>query len=216
MSKKSVLARYRSKLGTVPDQKIAELAKVSRTLVVNYRNKLGIPAYQGHRNASAVTSAADEAPGSKPFRGRRSALDAYTHQLGKVPDAEIARLAGVTAENVRTYRRRRNIAAEWQGADGMPGPAVAEAPVPARVQGTVVSHVPQTPSEAPLPKRSGAATATGTAYVVSVETTDGPRTYAVIAEDIASAAREAAGRVAARHPKATIRAIQRVAELFPA
>ncbi|MFN7146225.1 MAG: hypothetical protein ACK4YP_20805, partial [Myxococcota bacterium] len=115
-AEKSVLSAYRSRLGKVPDQQIADLAKVSRTLVVNYRKKLNIAAYQGHK-AAAASRPADG--GTRPFRGRRSALEAYAEMLGKVPDADVARLAGVTAENVRTYRQRRNIPATWQqGTEG--------------------------------------------------------------------------------------------------
>ena len=54
-----------------------------------------------------------------------------------------------------------------------------------------------------------------TAYVVLVETDQGPRSYALVAGDIAAAAAEASERVAVRHPGAAIRSIQRVAELFP-
>ncbi|MFN7147706.1 MAG: hypothetical protein ACK4YP_28310, partial [Myxococcota bacterium] len=54
-----------------------------------------------------------------------------------------------------------------------------------------------------------------TAYVVLVETEQGPRSYALVAGDIAAAAAEASERVAAKHPGASIRSIQRVAEMFP-
>lgn len=196
MPDKSALAAYRSKLGKVPDQQIADQAKVSRTLVVNYRKKLGIPAYQGHK---APTAAARPAEGvNRPFRGRRSALDAFVDRLGKLPDAEIARLAGVTAENVRTYRQRRNIPAEWQGASAAPGPVEVAAPAPVRAR----------PAAPPA--------SSGIAYVISVETDEGARTYALVAPDITAAAAEAAARIARRHPTGTIRAIQRVAELVDA
>jgi hypothetical protein len=46
---------------------------------------------------------------------RRSKVDPFVDQLGKVPDTEIAKLAGVTPENVRAYRKRRGIPARWRG-----------------------------------------------------------------------------------------------------
>lgn len=238
-AEKSVLAPYRSRLGKVPDQQIADLANVSRTLVVNYRKKLNIAAYQGHKAAAASRPAEG---GSRPFRGRRSALEAYAEMLGKVPDADVARLAGVTAENVRTYRQRRNIPASWQqGLEGGPAevapPQAAPAPTapaPKRAKGKA-SPAPlpaRAPSPAPAPPREVVGEAAPpprpakevaaaepsrivTAYLVLVETEQGPRSYALVAGDIASAAAEASERVAAKHPGAAIRSIQRVAELFP-
>jgi len=46
---------------------------------------------------------------------RRSKVDPFADQLGEVPDTEIAKLAGVTPENVRAYRKRRGIPAKWRG-----------------------------------------------------------------------------------------------------
>ena len=46
---------------------------------------------------------------------RRSKVDPFFDQLGEVPDTEIAKLAGVTPENVRAYRKRRGIPARWRG-----------------------------------------------------------------------------------------------------
>lgn len=171
------LESLRDRLGKVPDREIAEQAGVSRTLVVNFRKRLGIPAYQGHR-----PTAQDAGP--RAFRGRPSALDPYLDLLGNVPDAEIARRADVTAENVRTYRRRRGIAAGWQ--------------TDARVA------APQ-PDEGPRP---------GVAFLVLVDTPTGERSYAVVAADIRDAASQAMQRVRDLHPDAVIRSIQRVAGLL--
>lgn len=236
-AEKSVLAAHRSRLGKVPDQQVADLAGVSRTLVVNYRKKLGIPPYQGHKGAPTQPKATVE--DARPFRGRRSALDPYTNVLGTVPDAEIARLAGVTPENVRTYRQRRNIAAVWQ--DGAPTeaatpPKVAAqaetakvaAPATARAAPNKVALSPNRATPAPpvmAPSRAVAPVearpeammppSADTAFLVVVETDGGPRQYALVAGDIAAAAALASARVLVRHPAATIRSVQRVAELLP-
>ncbi len=246
MPDKSVLAAHRNRLGKVPDQKIADQAGVSRTLVVNYRKKLGIPAYQGHKGVVPAAKAVVPPLDDRPFRGRRSALDPFRQQLGTVPDSEIARLAGVTAENVRTYRQRRLIAPAWQAGDALeeaapvtpsPAPTVSVASVAARVTPPVdapvrakrVRAADPTPVAAPepltrtenrvlpfAPTRPAAESSTlGTAFLVLVDTDQGPRSYALLALDIAAAAAEAAARVPMRHPDGTIRAIQRVAELLP-
>ncbi|MDP2309274.1 MAG: hypothetical protein Q8P18_24845 [Pseudomonadota bacterium] len=236
MSDNSVLAALRSQLGTIPDQKIADQAGVSRTLVVNYRKKLGIPAYQGHKGTTPAAQAVVAPLDSRPFRGRRSALDPFLRHLGTVPDAEIARLAGVTTENVRTYRQRRLITPVWHsGASPAPAtvaPPGAAAPLrtaraprrgalEAAAAGAPPSPDPVAAAARPAgtaPRRPvivGSSANAATAFLVLVDTDQGPRSYALLATDIAAAAAEAATRVPARHPHATIRAIQRVAELLP-
>lgn len=175
----SILDTLRDRLGKVPDRQIAELAGVSRTLVVNYRKRLGIAPYQGHKPV-----AGSDVP--RTFRGRPSALDPFTDLLGKVPDAEVARRAGVTAENVRTYRQRRSIAATWQ--DGTePGARAAR----------------------PTDGGDGA-----TAFLVHVDTPAGERSYAVVAHDIRDAATQAMARLPSLHKDGVIRGIQRVAGLL--
>lgn len=47
-------------------------------------------------------------------RRRRSKLDGHVDKVGVLPDREVAELAGVTAENVRAYRKRRGIPAGWR------------------------------------------------------------------------------------------------------
>jgi len=231
---KSALAPFKAKLGKIPDQQIADLANVSRTLVVNYRKKLGIPPYQGHK--AAAPSAPAKATDDRPFRGRRSALDTYIDRLGRVPDAEIARLAGVTAENVRTYRHRRDIPATWQLADAPAAAASAAQPVSAKApkappprrdapfKAPARTSAPPRPVSPPAAVPAAPAAAvqlaspavSNIAYLVTVDTDEGPRSYALIAGDIALAAAEASVRVAARHPGGAIRSIQRVADMFPA
>lgn len=43
------LSKYFNKLGKIPDHEIAQLADVSRTAVVNFRKRQGIPPYEGHK-----------------------------------------------------------------------------------------------------------------------------------------------------------------------
>lgn len=220
------IAPFKSQLGKVPDQKIAEEAKVSRSVVVNYRKKLGIPAYEGYKfgirdktepvvskpkapkPARSKPAAAAEAPKAEPasrvFRGRKSKLDAYADMLGKVPDSEIARLASVTQENVRTYRMRRGIDSVKPVAG-----KVEEAPKPAKAEAKPVAAAPVAPAPAPAATPKG-----NSVFVVQLETSQGARTYAVVAADIGDAARAAMQGVSGRHGKASIKALQFVAELL--
>jgi hypothetical protein len=57
------------------------------------------------------------------FRPRKSKLDDHLDIVGKLSDREVAAIAGVTTENVRMYRVRRNIAAAWKGEGGGATPA---------------------------------------------------------------------------------------------
>jgi len=43
-------------------------------------------------------------------RYRRSKLDAYAHLVGRIPDRDVARMAGITPDGVRMYRQRHQIA----------------------------------------------------------------------------------------------------------
>ena len=64
---------------------------------------------------------------SKSRRPRKSKLDAHLDIVGTLPDKEVATRAGVTAENVRTYRARRGIPAGWRGeAREEPAPVAAK------------------------------------------------------------------------------------------
>jgi hypothetical protein len=46
---------------------------------------------------------------------RKSALDRFEEIIGTISDKEVAAKAGVSTENVRTYRLRRGIPALWRG-----------------------------------------------------------------------------------------------------
>ncbi len=142
-----VLDALRARLGTVPDKDIAEETGLSPSIVGRYRRRHGISAYQGYKfghdelgvaapaAASAARTAAkgpvprpSPAPKRRKPRRRKSKLDPFVELLGKVPDAEVAELAGVTSENVRAFRRRHSIDAGWRS-EAASRPAVAEGAV---------------------------------------------------------------------------------------
>ena len=52
---------------------------------------------------------------SSTRKPRKTKLDAYLDKVGLLSDKQVADLAGVTAQNVRTYRARRGIPARWRG-----------------------------------------------------------------------------------------------------
>lgn len=84
-------------LGTVPDREVAEAAGVSLRTVAAYRARKGIAGYSGPRKA--------------PSRGRKSKIDPFADEVGRVPDRIIADKAGVSVNAVRNWRRVRGISA---------------------------------------------------------------------------------------------------------
>lgn len=210
------LDAFLPRLGKEPDHKIAAEAGVSRSLIISYRKKHGIVAYDGYKfgadnppPAARAAAAAGKAPRSKvarksaaagravaakssTFRGRRSALDAYVEMLGKVPDADIAKLADVTPENVRTYRTRRGIAASWPEAGKGRG---------GRPKGSSAS-------------RAKDSTAPRSVFSVAVDVGGTLRTYAIVAGTITDGVAIANSLVAKKHPGAVVKGLTHVAEFL--
>lgn len=196
----SILDPYRSLLGKVPDFQIASQAGVSRALVLAWRRRLGVEAYQGYKFGSPGHPTVRRVE-SGQFRGRRSRLDPFAHLLGKTSDAEIGRLAGVTAENVRTYRRRRGIKAEWR-------PAGADTQVELRAPRVrtraPVRTVPVSTTE-PRP---------GLAFAVTVRLGDEKRVYTLLAHNTGDAIRRAGPAIEAVCPEGRILGVQLVGEFL--
>jgi hypothetical protein len=130
-------------------------------------------------------------------RRRISKLDPYRELLGKLPDREVADKAGVTAENVRAYRRRHNIAATWQEAGEGAGPQVRRGP--GRPRGSTAAR------RAGRPSRTAAGQQGYSVHVLVGSTT---QEYMVIAADISSAAGQAQATIRRRHPNGAITAIR--------
>jgi predicted transcriptional regulator len=67
----------------------------------------------GHAPVPAAPPATDPAMTTAPSPrryGPRSAIEAHASKLGKVPDAEIAAMAGISPDAVKMYRKRHGIA----------------------------------------------------------------------------------------------------------
>lgn len=130
----SKLDPYLDKVGVIPDREVAEIAGVTSENVRAFRKRRGIPAGWRGETADQVAKPAKPAKrtraGAKATKPRKSKLDPFMDKVGVLPDAEVAALAGVSAENVRAYRKRRGIAATWRG-EG----AVTKAPAAAKPKG---------------------------------------------------------------------------------
>jgi len=120
----SKLDPHVDKLGVLPDATVAELAGVTVSNVRAYRKRHGIAAAPRGKALAAAPDAPAPVVSTKRARPRRSKLDPYREKVGAVPDREVAELAGVSAENVRAFRKRRGIPAAWRG-EGQEQPAVA-------------------------------------------------------------------------------------------
>ena len=124
-------------VGVVPDSEVAKLAGVTASAVQKYRGRHGIPASRLREGLAApqptgALAELETETGTKPAsaqvgepsspqarrrptrRGRRSKLDPYADKVGVIPDADIAKLAGVSTGAARKYRSRRNIPAHWR------------------------------------------------------------------------------------------------------
>lgn len=180
----SKLDQYAPDLGRVPDREIAERAGVTPENVRTYRIRRGIPAlWRGETAADLAGRMASRGGASAPSSTRyqrRSKILPLRHLLGTVPDREVAEQAGVTPENVRTYRLRRGIPARWRGEQTDGGPFAGA-------------------DSAAGPRR---------AYSVIAAVGDGLREYVTFGADITEAARLADARLAELREQTEIREIR--------
>jgi len=65
-------------------------------------------------------------------RYRRSKLDEHAHLVGRIPDREVASMAGMTPDGVRMYRQRHKIPAYSSFKRSLKEPVRAPVRVPAR------------------------------------------------------------------------------------
>lgn len=201
-ARKSKLDAFADIVGVEPDARVAARANVSTETVRSFRVRRGIPALwrgeQGGPEATRVVRPAarrTKKRGKRAFKGRRSALDSYLDLLGTVPDAEVAAMAGVTAQNVRSFRMRRGIQAAWRGV-GTPQPLA-------------VLSARATDLERPA---APLAEVTRWAYRVTARVGAENREFVVFGESLSDAAIQAEGRLAERIPRARVLEIATLAE----
>lgn len=154
-------------MGVMADHEIAVLANSTPSIVGRYRRRLGITAYEGYKfgmgqeppsrkgdedEVAAVSTPAVSTPAApvaatakavEPAAKApsRSKLDAYRDVIGKLPDAEVAAMANVTAEGVRIYRRRHEIPLTVTSRAGRK-PKAAAAPVSTAASAAERIHKP--------------------------------------------------------------------------
>ncbi len=112
-SKDALVLAHRELLGNLPDREVADLAGVSVRTIASFRARHNIPAFTGPKRVTAR-------------RRRGSKIEPFEQLLGKSSDAEVAKLAGVTANAVRNHRARLGVSA--------PSAAKKESVAPTRVR----------------------------------------------------------------------------------
>jgi transcriptional regulator with XRE-family HTH domain len=109
----SPLDLHRDLLGSMSDRDLAEHLGMTVESVSSYRRRQGILPFGSSQPAHSVpppAHAAEVLPvDTAAAPRRRSSIDAYAHLLGVRSDADVARLAGVTASGVFQYRATRGI-----------------------------------------------------------------------------------------------------------
>ena len=202
-ARKSKLDAFVDIVGVEPDAVVAAKARVSTETVRTFRVRRGVPAsWRGETETPKKPAGADQSVArskvqKRAFRGRRSRLDPYAHLLGSHPDAEVAAMAGVTVENVRSFRRRRGIKANWRNA--------------------VVSldHLSTPPLRGDRPRIAAFSHKEDTqrwAYRVTARVGVEDKDFVVFGESLSDAARTAERRIAERIPRARVLEIATLAE----
>ena len=150
--RKSKMDPFMDKIGVISDREVGDLAGVSSENVRAFRNRRGIPA--GWRTAGKTTPA-PSAPKPKAApkatakrKPRRGKLTPYLDQVGILSDSQIAKMAGTSPTNVRSFRLRHDIPARWKG-EGEPLP-VAPAPVEAAAPAPAASKPGRKPRRGKL------------------------------------------------------------------
>ena len=203
-SRKSKLDACAHLIGTLPDKEVAEQTGVTAENVRTWRIRRGIPAtWRGETQEDLARKQSARSKGRKRAapkqrRPRPSRLDPWRHLLGEMPDKQLAEMAGVSAENVRSYRLRRGIAARWRG-EGLDAPQA----LPAR------SKEPVALSELPSASRTNGS---DWAFRVIAEVEGVRREFVAFAPDMAAAARQVGEELAQRHTTVFLREIAVVGE----
>ncbi|MBN1334589.1 MAG: hypothetical protein JXB39_01360 [Deltaproteobacteria bacterium] len=201
--RKTALARHLDALNASADRAPKETAPHTRDPVATT-----VPRGTRIADPRAVEPLADAAgpedtPGSTIKIIRRSKMDPFLHLIGVKPDREVAEMAGVTSENVRAYRKRRGIPAQWREE----GPPVRRRPRSATVAPTPKAE----PQPAPQVVEAARGVPGARGFLV---VGDGDEEFVVVADNIAQAAALAVARFAVRKPSGRVVSIQYLAEML--
>jgi len=205
----SKLDAFEHLLGIAADETIARFARLRTSSVAVYRRRKGIPAPSRSEKKLA--------------RYRKSKLDLHLHLLGQGPDAKIAKLAGVSTENVRAFRARHGIPSSKEvllvnsrrGREAAQERVAAARTVKAP---SVPGDGPNTPVASEEPGQAEASPLVHTqqqwAFRIVVTSEGADREYIVIASDLAQAAAVALERLAAADARASLDSIRRLTEVL--
>ena len=92
-----------NKMGKISDAEIAEIIGLTREAITYHRNRLGInPMPIKNRNFNLHRK-------GKPAYNRQIFSQDLIEKMGKIPDKEVAELAGVHRRTVQNFRKRNNI-----------------------------------------------------------------------------------------------------------
>ena len=213
-------------VGTVSDRDLAKQIGVTPENVRTWRRRRGIEA-TWQTDFPQVEVAAKppkkRKKRKKPAR-RKSKLDPFAAELGTVPDRVIAEKAGVSAENVRMYRKRHGITSTWRAAEEAPKASAAPAATP-EPEAETIRQPPERRRQAPAPNptprsvaapapRSVAAPAPrstptrGWAFRVTADVDGAEREYVTFGADVVEAAQVARDRLVRGTPGAHIKKIE--------
>lgn len=216
----SKLDAYRYALGKQPDAVVAQQAKVTVQAVRLYRRKYGISLEEGAdqrrgrgqsegspsptSTSVALLSALVKGPEEKMQRS--SKLDAFTDQIGKVSDSEIAAQAGVSVSAVGAYRKRHGIASAQ--ASGHPRKQRQVATIATTDTAPEAANTP--PPLAIVGPKTGQM-----GYTVSIEVNGQTRDHIVVAADIVGAANQIAAAQVAGLVQGEVLAIRHLGPALP-
>jgi hypothetical protein len=206
--RRSKITPFHDQVGSISDKEVAGLAGVSTEAVRMYRRRRGIDLQ--------IEKVAGPKKSRKASR-RRSRLDPFFDELGQVPDAEIAAKAGVTPENVRAFRSRHGILAEYRRtrrkakkevATAVPeaAAAAAEAPVASRMV-DVLEAAPAVRADRTASSSVVASIAESAAQAYAIQIVGLDDTWVLFADDVAKAAMRAMGSMESIAPGGRIGSI---------
>jgi hypothetical protein len=229
----SKLDDHRASVGVLPDKQVAELAGVTSENVRSYRKRHGIPAgWRGETVedlAAAAPAPTSPEPASAPApkkkkrakkagkrKPRASKLDGFKHLLGQMPDRQLGEMAGVSAENVRAYRKRWSIPAVWREEPVVAAPAPA--PKAARAPKAAAKARPApTPAPAPTPKAAApsAPSAGGSfAWRLVAQVGDDRREFVTLGDSMLDAVQRGTSELARLHRGGRILEAHRIAPVL--
>jgi hypothetical protein len=173
----SALDAYLHLLGTMSDRDVARRAEVTPAAVAQYRRRRGIGSFAASKNEETPAPTLNSRQGG-------SSLDDHLHLVGTRPDAEVAKIAGLSRSAVTQYRKRRGI--------------TAFAPKVARDEAQPVAAPPREAPRAPVVREApeptvARATASHRAvsFIVKVRRGEIEADYLVVGPDLAAAAAQA-------------------------